>query len=637
MADYAVSTAFTSKDGVTDKLNAMGRAADKFGREGKNAFDKAGNAGLSFSRLVGGILSANIIGRGVGYLKQGLLAVGKEFIAFDEAMIATGGKFNAARGTREFDKLSAAAREVGAATRFGALGAVAGLDLLAREGFTVNQAIAALPVVAKLATAANLDLAAATDMASHALGVFGLKSDNSAKLAANMTRVNDVFIKTTKTSKATLETLSEAMAKGGPTAVAAGADLETFSTLVAKTFQAGNAGATISAMYLRLQNPAKKAKEEIAGLGLKLTDSKGKLRNIVTIFEELKAKTAGMGKAKQSALFEDIFGRRAMPGVLMMLSEGKGEAEKFRDALYGAGGTAEATANRIDNTMGGKLRILKSNLMEMGFKFIDLFQEKFPGAVDKAFAAIKKIDAEAIMKEVKNIAIVFDETWKAVDKVLPVILSLTGALVAYKVVTTGIAAYQWYVSLAAAMQAAAGAQGLLNVAMAANPIGMTITAIGLLIGAGWMLYNQWDNIKILFKSLKIDAVRAWAGAKEAFTGLADDIGSIWKVTVDKIAGAWGWLGDKFNRFIDDILNGYALIGIGKGAPQRSAPGIGKTSIEESTDGESARIPPNRVDTQINQSRYEGSLIIRDETGRAKLQSRSIGAPPIEVNMSGPNE
>lgn len=49
--------------------------------------------------------------------------------------------------------------------------------------------------------------------------------------------------------------------------------------------------------------------------------------------------------------------------------------------------------------------------------------------------------------------------------------------------------------MAAALAIETAAQWLLNAAMNANPIGLVITAIGLLIGAGILLYQNWDTVK----------------------------------------------------------------------------------------------------------------------------------------------
>jgi hypothetical protein len=73
---------------------------------------------------------------------------------------------------------------------------------------------------------------------------------------------------------------------------------------------------------------------------------------------------------------------------------------------------------------------------------------------------------------------------------------------------------------AAVTKGAALAQWALNAAMNANPVGIIITGIGLLIGAGILLYKNWDVVKA-------KALALWQGFKSAFAPLAGFFSGIW--------------------------------------------------------------------------------------------------------------
>lgn len=70
-----------------------------------------------------------------------------------------------------------------------------------------------------------------------------------------------------------------------------------------------------------------------------------------------------------------------------------------------------------------------------------------------------------------------------------------------------------------AMKAVTAAQWLWNIALNANPIGLVVAGVGALIGAGYMLYKNWDSVLEWFNK-----------------------------ALGKIGDLFGWLGDTWNSF-----------------------------------------------------------------------------------------
>ena len=93
------------------------------------------------------------------------------------------------------------------------------------------------------------------------------------------------------------------------------------------------------------------------------------------------------------------------------------------------------------------------------------------------------------------------------DRISPVVYTLIGAITAYKLVMFGAWVYTtamvaitkvkmaWDAAQAAATGTLTVKQWLLNAAMNANPIGLVITAIALLVGGIWLLCKNWDLVK----------------------------------------------------------------------------------------------------------------------------------------------
>ncbi|MET4562176.1 hypothetical protein ABIA69_003362 [Lysinibacillus parviboronicapiens] len=82
-----------------------------------------------------------------------------------------------------------------------------------------------------------------------------------------------------------------------------------------------------------------------------------------------------------------------------------------------------------------------------------------------------------------------------------------------------------------------------NAALRANPIGMVVTAIGLLVTAGVYLYQNWDTVKV-------KAGELWAKTKEVFGGIYD-----WAAQkIQPVTGFFKGLYDKFIDFKNAITN-----------------------------------------------------------------------------------
>ena len=125
--------------------------------------------------------------------------------------------------------------------------------------------------------------------------------------------------------------------------------------------------------------------------------------------------------------------------------------------------------------------------------------EKVKPAIFEAWDILKSFVASAVDIAQKIIA-----NW---DRISPVLYTVVGALVAYKTVMAIIKTYtiamiaitkiktSWDALQATATGALTVKQWALNVAMNANPIGIVIGAIALLVGGIWLLCKNWDLVK----------------------------------------------------------------------------------------------------------------------------------------------
>ena len=508
MPSFVVSTAFKGKDGISSAFKNMSKNADKFGSRAGKAFSKASRSASRFKDIVKGVLTANVLTRGTMLLKQGMQSVAEEFVNFDQSITSAGAKFPIAvdRGTAAFDRLKEAAREVGAKTQFTATQAAAALEKMAMAGMDNVQAMAALPGVTDLATASNMEIVRATDIATDALGAFDLMAKDDIKLKTNLTRINDVFAKTLTSANLDMEQLVGTLEQSSSSAKIASVGLETYGALLKpmadKFIKGTKAGTTLKNVFLRLASPPTEAAKALDKLKIATSDKSGKMRDMIDIFEELRIKTGKLGEAQRAQALDAIFGKRAIEGATRIMDAGSEKLNEYRDNLLNAGGAAEEMANKMRKGLMNRLLTLKSSLIEVGFKIIDAFEDKFPGALDTATSAVQNFNVTPIIEGIKTAVGFMEGLYKWAKKLSPIIAGLVTAFIFYKVALVAVAAVQavqFFFATALAIKAAAGAMGLLNAVFIASPIGLIAVAVGLLVAGAVWLYKNWDKVKAAFQ------------------------------------------------------------------------------------------------------------------------------------------
>jgi len=572
MPSFAVSTVFKAKDGVSAVFGKMGKQAGFFGDNADKAFRKASRSGSRFGDIVKGILVTDVIRGGLRALRDGLRAVTTEFIDYDAAIVSASAKFkglnlNTQEGIKTLEALKQTARDVGASTEFSATQAASGLEFLAVAGFNAEQAMSALPGVVDLATAGKVDLARATDIASDSLGAFGLMTKDTAQLTLNLARVNDVFAKATTTANTNMEQLFEAVSEGGVQFTATGQSMETFSALAGvmadSTIKGGRAGTVLRNVMLRLSNATPAATKVIDKLGVKIKDGDGNFRDIIDILADFETGLKKMnGTVDKSAALAEVFGARAVGGVNILLQKGTKELRVYRDSLIDSAGASKTMADIIRQSIGNQLKGLNSALIELGFQFFDTFKNKIGPAITSLTEFVRGINIPAMIASFNSL----------LDTLRPfrgVILGIAAAFVTYNAVFIAFALaskIKTFLAFAAALRTVGIAQGLLNIVMMANPIGLVAAAVGLLVAGLVLLFDNWDAVVKAFKSGFgiFDAVANFFGDDEVEVKKTVDIATRQAPNTANIAAQQVQFNGQLN--IAGAPEGSTVSGETKGAP-----------------------------------------------------------------------
>ncbi len=264
----------------------------------------------------------------------------------------------------------------------------------------------------------------------------------------------------------------------------------------------------------------------------------------------------------------------------------------------------------------------------------ELISAKFIAFVDSAKDAIKRLIKA--MQNLNDENSIFERLKKFVSAVTDAIIFLGehGATIA-KIIAAVVA-------LSLALKVFTAVMTIVNLVMAANPIGLIVLAIGALIAAISAAIIWWDEIKAAFLSLPgpVKAAIAalagpigwligaaalvmenWEPIKAFFTDLWSGVVGIFDAAIANIMGVVDRVKNAASAIVDTISN------LGSGVAEFF--GFGDDAEEQNQKSGSSRqvvSPQDRVARSIEEQRTTSTaeVTIRDESGRAEVTGGSLG-------------
>ena len=298
---------------------------------------------------------------------------------FEQSMANTASVAGAT--SEELKKLSNYAREMGEQSVFSASQAADAMYFLASAGMNVDQVMSALKGTLALAAATQSDLAFTAAAVAATLSQFGLD-------ASEADRVANVFAATISMSQATMDKLATSMSYVGPMAKSMGMSLEDTVGILGNLYNAGYdasmAGTALRMAFTSLIEPNEKAQATLDKLGISIYDTSGKMRPFADIIDELARK--GLSTADAMS----IFGQRAGPAMLALVSQGEGAIKKLTDAVTGTDKASEMAEMQI-NTFQGAIKLLRSAFEELQITLVQDLMPAIKGLIEWVTEGIKKI------------------------------------------------------------------------------------------------------------------------------------------------------------------------------------------------------------------------------------------------------
>lgn len=496
----------------------------------------------------------------------------------------------------DMQKLTDAAKKMGATTKFSATQSAQALEYMAMAGWKTDQMVSGLPGIMNLAAASGEDLGAVSDIVTDALTAFGLKASDATHFA-------DVLAKASSSSNTNVGLMGETFKYVAPVAGTLGYSIEDTAVAIGLMANSGikgeQAGTALRGVLTNLAEPSDKVAGYMDALGISFTDTSGNMKPLSVLMTDLRSKFSGLTDAQKAEYAAGIAGKNALSGFLAIINASDADFNNLTNAIAQSDGTAQKMADTMNNNLAGQLTLLKSAAEGVGITFYDAIKGRATDAVssladklsqwqsdgtidmiaskvsdtfsvlmDKGSQAVTWViqNKETVINAIKGIAtaILTIKTVKLVGDITSAINNFgLFSQTILKIATSGIP--KLVSSISGIASGISGAFTAISGFVAANPIVLIIAGV---VAAGILIYKNWDTIKAAAIALWEKAKEVFAGFKEtvsnafqaakekaialkdgfvsAFTGIKDGIVGAFEAAREKISGFFSWIDEKIS-------------------------------------------------------------------------------------------
>lgn len=309
---------------------------------------------------------------------------------------------------QDFDMIRDRAMEMGEKTRYSASEVSDAMYYMGLAGWNAQQIFDGIPGVLALGAASGEDLARVSDIVTDSLTAFGKGAEDTGEFV-------NVLAEATRSSNTDVDQLGEAFKYVAPVAGAFGYSIQDVAVMLGTFANAGvkgsQAGTGMRQALNALINPSDKAAAQMDKFGVTLFNTDGTTKDLMTVMRELRGTFGGLaiditdangevmtgeqimekyGHALPTTEMEklqaivQIFGVRALPGMLSVIQASEESFNDLTTSIYGAqdayGGLGTAFGMQeemLDNLQGdwylftsalGTTQIIISDLLKNGLR-----------------------------------------------------------------------------------------------------------------------------------------------------------------------------------------------------------------------------------------------------------------------------
>ena len=288
-----------------------------------------------------------------------------------------------ANGSDAYEKLTNAAKEAGASTRYSASEAGEALNYLALAGYDADKAVETLPKVLNLAAAGGMELATTSDLVTDAMSALQMETDD-------LDTFIDQMAKTSQKSNTSVQQLGEAILVCAGTATSTGQELTTLNTslgvLADNGIKGAEGGTKLRNVMLSLSAPTDKAAAQLTSLGVSVYDAEGNMRQLDEIMADLNASLGDLSQDERTNAINNIFNKTDLNAVNALLASTTGRFDELSAQIDDCAGAAADMAGTMEAGLAGTTRSFESAMegmqIEVGSIFADFKQTLMSDSIE---------------------------------------------------------------------------------------------------------------------------------------------------------------------------------------------------------------------------------------------------------------
>ncbi|EGQ3864229.1 phage tail tape measure protein [Staphylococcus pseudintermedius] len=297
----------------------------------------------------------------------GFGAAVKKSIDFDDSMRKVKATSGATSG--EFQQLRDKALEMGAKTKFSASQSAEALQYMSLAGWDTKDMLNGIDGVMQLAAASGEDLGAVSDIVTDSLTAFGLKAKDSGHFADVLAQASS---KANTDVRGLGEAFKYAAPVAGALGYTVEDTSIAIGLMSNAGIKGEKAGTALRTMFSNLAKPTKAMKNQMDELGISITDSQGNMLPMRDVMDQLRGKFKGLSKDQQASAAATIFGKEAMSGALAVINASDEDYKKLTKSIDNSAGASKRMADEMEGGIGGSIRRMKSAIESLAISIGDV-------------------------------------------------------------------------------------------------------------------------------------------------------------------------------------------------------------------------------------------------------------------------
>ncbi|ENK5044982.1 phage tail tape measure protein [Listeria monocytogenes] len=412
------------ENGYKSQMNKIDKDMDNFAKKGQKAsdnIDKINKKNINVKGLDSSIVKVEQFGNMLEKSGQKLTKVGTAMtVGFTAPIVA--GMVKSTKAYLDFDnevtEINSLLRESGesakefgdrytqvfdyaqkASVKYGVASeqTMLGMKEMVKKGYDINQTMASMPAIFNAARASGDEFETVMTVTTSTLEQFGMISKDTNKQMEYTNKVADVLTYVADKTAAGFSDMGTAMNYVGPISHSLGYSLTDTAAAVGLLSNRGiegqKAGTGLRGMLTSLLKPSKQAAEAMKSVGLKIEDSKGNMKSLPTLLDDINDKTKKMTKTQKNSFLTMIFGREPLSAVNTLLEAGGDSLRKYSKGADEANGYTKQVADNmrkagkfdvdqfkaslevLEQNVGQKLMPALTPIIEWANKMIDKFND----------------------------------------------------------------------------------------------------------------------------------------------------------------------------------------------------------------------------------------------------------------------